>query len=85
MNWLITGGCGFLGTALVKKIQEIGFKNIRIVDNLSVGTRDDLLSVANFKEVDPATIEGGPFGVELIQGDIFNPDLACAAGGDVTS
>lgn len=80
MNWLITGGCGFLGTALVKKIQEIGFKNIRIVDNLSVGTRDDLLSVANFKEVDPATIEGGPFGVELIQGDIFNPDLACAAG-----
>jgi UDP-glucose 4-epimerase len=80
LNWLITGGCGFIGTALIKKIQEMGFKNIRIVDNFKIGTRDDLLKVAYFKEVDSATILGGPIGVELIQGDILNSDLANTVG-----
>jgi UDP-glucose 4-epimerase len=34
MNWLITGGCGFIGTALVKNLIEEGGHFIRIIDNL---------------------------------------------------
>ena len=41
-KWLITGGCGFIGTNLVKKLVEEGGHFIRVLDNLSVGTRQDL-------------------------------------------
>ena len=50
MNWLITGGCGFIGTNLVKNLVEEGGHFIRIVDNLSVGTREDLALVCHFTE-----------------------------------
>jgi UDP-glucose 4-epimerase len=80
LNWLITGGCGFLGTALIKKIQEMGCHNIRIVDNFKVGTPDDLKKVAAFKEIFPTAIVGSPIGVELIHGDILNSDLANNVG-----
>lgn len=51
MNWLITGGCGFIGTNLVSKIRSIDTKAyIRIVDNLSSGSRQMLNEVCSFKE-----------------------------------
>jgi len=49
-RWLITGGCGFIGTALVKNLVQEGGHFIRIVDNLSVGTRKDLSRVCKFTE-----------------------------------
>ena len=48
MNWLITGGCGFLGTALIRSLEEEGGHGIRVVDNLTVGDRDDLATAAHF-------------------------------------
>ncbi len=43
---LITGGCGFIGLNLVKKVIKNKLsKRIRILDNLSVGTREDIESV----------------------------------------
>lgn len=43
MNWLITGGCGFIGINLVNTfIKDKLVKTVRILDNLSVGTREDL-------------------------------------------
>ena len=48
LKWLITGGCGFLGTALIKKLLKEGFKNIRVIDNLSVGNRKNLNDICNF-------------------------------------
>src|ERR671913_219421 len=42
MNWLVTGGCGFLGTALVRSLVEEGGHSVRVVDNLAVGERDHL-------------------------------------------
>lgn len=82
MNWLITGGCGFIGTNLIKILQTEGGQNIRVFDNLSVGTREDLLGVAEFEEV------GGdaPFGgLQLVVGDIMDEDAIAAAckGADV--
>ncbi|HEX5848826.1 MAG TPA: NAD-dependent epimerase/dehydratase family protein, partial [Rubrobacter sp.] len=53
MNWLVTGGCGFLGTALIRSLMEEGGHSIRVVDNLTVGDRDDLATAADFVEVSP--------------------------------
>ncbi|MDB4020970.1 NAD-dependent epimerase/dehydratase family protein [Litorivicinus sp.] len=51
MQWLITGGCGFIGTALIKYLMlSANPPRIRIVDNLSVGTRSDLARVTEFSE-----------------------------------
>ncbi|ABG04201.1 NAD-dependent epimerase/dehydratase [Rubrobacter xylanophilus DSM 9941] len=87
MNWLVTGGCGFIGTALVRSLaQEGGGHAVRVVDNLSVGTREDLGAACGFREVSP---EGaGPLegeGVELVVGDILDEGLArrVCAGAEV--
>lgn len=79
MNWLITGGCGFIGTALVKDLVDEGDHFIRIIDNLSVGTRENLARVSSFTEkVSNALrldISQSP-PVELIVGDIRDEGLA---------
>lgn len=87
MNWLITGGCGFIGTALIRSLKEEGNHGIRVIDNLTVGDRDDLKTAADFTEK-PAESPGpidpdGP--VELVVGDITDADLALrvAEGADV--
>ena len=87
MNWLITGACGFIGTNLIahllKKNQS---EKIRVVDNLSVGKRENLARVCDFCE--KARVESQqPSGeldrmppVELIVGDIRDADLALKVG-----
>ena len=76
-RWLITGGCGFIGTNLVRVLLEEGADpaDIRVLDNLSVGAREDLARVADL----------GPGGVELIEGDIRDAAAigAAAEGRDV--
>jgi len=85
-RWLITGGCGFIGTNLVQNLVSKGNHYIRIVDNLSVGTREDLSQVCNFTELTPHSLARGakssiisPANIELIVGDILDPDLAIKA------
>ena len=89
-HWLITGGCGFIGTNLVKNLVEEGSHFIRVIDNLSVGTREDLSRVCQFTEPKPAHLSPqsstlSPDKVELIVGDILDADLALrtAQGTDV--
>ncbi|CAN5594005.1 SDR family oxidoreductase [soil metagenome] len=90
MNWLITGGCGFLGTALIRTLAEEDGHTIRIVDNLAVGTRDDLGAVCQFSETSATGLGAmggisGPSSVELVEGDILDEELAMRAveGADV--
>jgi UDP-glucose 4-epimerase len=75
---LITGGCGFIGTSLVSYLLN-NYTNIRIriLDNLSVGTRGDLSEVCNFHEVDSSRLSSdiSYHKVELIVGDIREPDV----------
>lgn len=92
MKWLITGGCGFIGRNLVKELFEEGGHAIRIMDNLSVGSREDLAQVCEFTESDP-DISSFPHTVlntqssivELITGDIIDDQVAIklAKGVDV--
>jgi UDP-glucose 4-epimerase len=76
MNWLITGGCGFLGTALIKRLLQQGGHVVRVLDNLSTGTREDLAMVTKYRELMPDALTNQPLGVELIVGDIMDDQLA---------
>jgi UDP-glucose 4-epimerase len=76
-NWLVTGGCGFIGVNLIDYLRRHRPEtNIRILDNLSVGSRDDLREVAPFQEVSDTELGSHPSGVELMVGDIQDYD-AC--------
>jgi UDP-glucose 4-epimerase len=51
VNYLITGGCGFIGVNLISLLlaREEGHL-IRVVDNLSVGTQEDLEAVLTSRQ-----------------------------------
>lgn len=55
MNILITGGCGFVGTNLVSRLEGMGGRRIRVFDNERLGKREHL---------------GADFEGEFIKGDI---------------
>lgn len=85
MRWLITGGCGFLGTNLIRSLLAEEGHSIRVVDNLSVGSRDDLSTVCRFVEVGTEAAWGDGGAVQLVIGDIMDDKLAhqAVAGADV--
>src|SRR5260221_1570487 len=70
MSWLVTGGCGFIGTSLISHLRGQNAPVIRVLDNLSVGLREQLAAVAAFREIAHASIGGAPRGVELVVGDV---------------
>lgn len=78
-RWLITGGCGFIGRNLIQNLCNEGGHAIRVIDNLSVGTRQDLSRVCDFVELDsgePRFDSSEVDRVELIVGDILDEQLA---------
>jgi len=91
---LITGGRGFIGTNLVKNLVDEGGHFIRIVDNLSAGSREDLSQVCSFIEIDPSGLEAlylssapawransfeGTGRVELVVADVLDDQFAVRA------
>jgi UDP-glucose 4-epimerase len=83
IRWLITGGCGFIGSSLIYHLlrQDPG-TCIRILDNFSVGSKDDLSEVTESVKKACGT---APPAVELVEGDIRNYEdcLKCCGGIDV--
>lgn len=79
MNWLITGGCGFIGRNLIHALLKQGGHAIRVVDNLSVGSRKSLKMVTSFDERESSDTGQSfpPEGtVELVVDDILHADNA---------
>ena len=81
MNILLTGGCGFIGVNLVEALLSHNKGNrIRVVDNLSVGTREDLVSIGQFCEITGEEIADTPsHELELLVGDVRDEPLASLA------
>ncbi len=78
-NWLITGGCGFIGRRLIE-LWGGRARCIRVVDNLSVGGRADLAAVTAFREVTAGELSASPGpGVELVAADIRDAETALRA------
>ena len=82
-NIVITGGCGFIGSSLVRKLLETEGAKLRVVDNLSVGDRHSISTLPGFVETnldDVSSEWNSP--LELIVEDICNPDamIKCLAG-----
>ena len=75
-KWLITGGCGFIGRSLIRQLIDEGGHQICVVDNLSVGSREDLGEVCQFQEIRPGESSGNPSTVQLLIADILDPDTA---------
>lgn len=83
-RWLITGGAGFIGCNLIKRLLSEGVPCIRVLDNLSVGTRKDLERVCTFTE-DAASPLPTPSSslVELFVADIRDPADCLLAAKDM--
>ena len=85
MNWLVTGGCGFIGTALIRSLMEEGGRRqgrrqplCRDAEDLAAGgLRRSIVRRAR------PIVSGGH--LELVAGDITDEDLAlkAARGADV--
>jgi UDP-glucose 4-epimerase len=80
-RWLVTGGCGFIGSALVERLVAEGVRSIRIVDDLSSGTRECLESVAPVSAVSEPT--SCLVGVELIVASVLDEQLALRASAGI--
>jgi len=51
MQVLVTGGCGFIGTNLIKRLLDDGYK-VECLDNYSTGKRENELEGCKYIEVD---------------------------------
>ncbi len=71
MNFLVTGGAGFIGSHIVETLLRQGHF-VRVLDNFSSGKRENLSFAIDHR---PSTIDQSRF--ELHEGDIRDPQ-ACA-------
>jgi UDP-glucose 4-epimerase len=63
-RWLVTGGAGFIGFHVAEALAKSG-RRVRVVDNLSTGTRSNLASL--------------PAEVEIVEGDLRDPEVCARA------
>lgn len=76
-RWLITGGAGFIGCNLIKRLVAEGVPYIRVLDNLSVGSREGLRRVCAFTEKEVSSLLTPDSSlVDLVVADIRDPS-AC--------
>ena len=77
MNWLITGGCGFIGSRLIAQLQATRPDDrIRVLDNLGTGSREDLGLVSTFIEKTAGELGTDVDRLELVVADIVDPKIA---------
>ena len=84
LSWLVTGGCGFIGSNFIHQLYHEGGHAIRVLDDLSVGSRDNLDRVCEFEELEVQDVESlksrAPGTVELVVGDIRDEEVTQVVG-----
>ena len=80
-RWLITGGCGFIGSNLLRRLTTEGGHDLRVLDNLEVGRRARLAALAPVIERPAAACgdRGSAGRIELVVGDIMDPAAVAQA------
>ena len=85
-KWLITGGCGFIGGGLIRRLYQNPLISLRVIDNLHIGQKADLAMASNYREIfqDDDFSEWDQF-TQLFVGDIINKHQVMKAmtGADV--
>jgi len=85
-NWLITGGCGFIGTSLIRVLKESDDNVVTVLDNLSVGSSADLENVTKYVDCSihdsPSTSNASNTFCYLVTGDILNAELVAQLARD---
>lgn len=71
-NILITGGCGFIGLNLINFFLRNFEFNIRVLDNLLIGSIDDLKHIENVEEINHGNIFFKKRKIQFLKGDITN-------------
>lgn len=74
-SFLVTGGAGFIGSHIVEYLLQQGAQKVRVLDNLSTGSLDNLSHLRDQQAL------------EIIEGDIRNRDtcIQAVAGMDYVS
>ncbi|HEV8015575.1 MAG TPA: NAD-dependent epimerase/dehydratase family protein [Stellaceae bacterium] len=75
-RFLVTGGCGFIGRNLLRQLLRDPAARIRVIDDLSVGARQDLAAIGDFTELSRGDLGGDWPRLALIVGDIRDAALA---------
>ena len=78
MKWLVTGGCGFIGSSLINRLVKDESNSIRIVDNLTVGSPGSLVGrkAQTVDEEDFHSLEWSNDLIQICKQDICNADDA---------
>jgi UDP-glucose 4-epimerase len=78
-TFLVTGGCGFIGQALIAELLREDTHFIRVVDNLSAGRPENLACHAAVEHVTGAAFGQPQRRIQLVTGDVRDAELALAA------
>jgi len=90
MNFLVTGGAGFIGSHLVHRLVELG-NSVRVLDDLSSGKRENLADVLSKTDwiqgdmADPATARRACRGVDVVLHEAAVPSVPKSVDDPVTS
>lgn len=79
MNYLITGGCGFIGKSLIENISKNKRNKIRIIDNQSVGKISDIENYKKFFHIKADECSSSKSKYQIITEDIRNIKVCMSA------
>ncbi len=81
MKWLITGGAGFIGVNLIRYLLQEGGHEIRVFDDLSVGTLESLAEIAPVAELrdDSSWPSGDGTKIQLVKASILDVEKVAKA------
>jgi nucleoside-diphosphate-sugar epimerase len=67
-TFLVTGGAGFIGSNLVKRLVNDRLGEVRVIDNLSAGKRENIAEVINRIDFQPGDVRDRGFVEEQVRG-----------------